>query len=470
MKKYLVCLFAAIFMAGSLLACAKTGESNSSKDDSKIQIVTTIFPEYDWVMNVLGDNPAGAEVTMIFDNGADLHSYQPSVDDVIKISSCDMFVYVGGESDEWIDDVLKEAENKDMVVINLLDVLGDSAKEEEVVEGMQAEHDHDHEDGDEHDHEDGEEHDHDHEEVEYDEHVWLSVKNAALYTDCIAKKLEEIDSENASVYRANADAYIAKLNDLDKKYSDVVSSSEYDTLVFGDRFPFRYLVDDYELNYYAAFVGCSTEKDASFDTIIFLSDKADELQVPAIMTIEGEDKKIAETIIENSESKNFEILTMDSMQSVTAEDVKSGITYLSIMEDNLSVLKKALSKKNDEALANDIEVTPEVDLTELSKIMVYSEVYNMVYYPDDFIGKTVKMRGLYSVYYDDQTQKFYFGCIIQDATACCAQGIEFELNDEYVFPDDYPEEGEEITVFGTFDTYREGDYRYCTLRDAQLIS
>ena len=205
MKKYLVCLFAAIFMAGSLLACAKTGESNSSKDDSKIQIVTTIFPEYDWVMNVLGDNPAGAEVTMIFDNGADLHSYQPSVDDVIKISSCDMFVYVGGESDEWIDDVLKEAENKDMVVINLLDVLGDSAKEEEVVEGMQADHDHDHEDGDEHDvdehdedhedgdedhedgdehdhedgdehdHEDGEEHDHDHEEVEYDEHVWLQL-------------------------------------------------------------------------------------------------------------------------------------------------------------------------------------------------------------------------------------------------------------------------------------------------------
>ena len=307
MKKYIICFIAAIFMAGSLLACAKTGEHVDPKDDSKIQIVTTIFPEYDWVMNVLGDNPANAEVTMIFDNGTDLHSYQPTVYDVLKISTCDMFIYVGGESDEWIEDVLKDAENKDMVVINLMDVLGDAAKEEELVEGMQEEeHEHgeEHEDGDDHD----DEHEHE-EEIEYDEHVWLSLKNAALFTDCISKKLQETDSKNASVYKSNSDAYIAKLNELDKRYSDTVSNADFNTLIFGDRFPFRYLVDDYNIDYYAAFVGCSTEKEASFDTIIFLSDKADELKVPVIMTIEGTDKKIAETVIENTQSKDIKILT-----------------------------------------------------------------------------------------------------------------------------------------------------------------
>jgi zinc transport system substrate-binding protein len=312
-------------------------------------------------MNILGSNPVGAEVTMLLDNGVDLHSYQPTADDILKISTCDMFIYVGGESDEWVEDALKEAVNKDMAVINLLDVLGDSGKEEEVVEGMQEEDEHDHDDGDEEEHEDGEheeeheeehedgdaeehEHEHEHEEgeVEYDEHVWLSLRNAATLTGYISKELQHIDEKNADIYEKNAEDYIVKLNALDKRYADAVSAASVKTLLFGDRFPFRYLTDDYGLTYYAAFVGCSAETEASFETITFLAEKVDELSLHAVMTIEGKDKRIAETIIQNTKSKDQQILTLDSMQSTTSKDVENGVSYLSVMENNLSVLKEAL--------------------------------------------------------------------------------------------------------------------------------
>lgn len=344
MNKRIFTLIAAMIMAGSLSACAVKQSSDTSSNDS-IQIVTTIFPEYDWVMNVLGDNPAGAEVTMLLDNGVDLHSYQPTAEDIMKISNCDMFVYVGGESDEWVEDALKEAVNKDMVVVDLLDVLGDAVKEEEVVEGMQEEeHEHEHEGEEAEEEHEHEEHEHEHEEgeVEYDEHVWLSLRNAATLTGCISDELQKIDADNAATYKKNADDYIAKLNDLDKQYSDAVSDAAQKTLLFGDRFPFRYLTDDYGLTYYAAFVGCSAETEASFETIMFLANKVDELSLPAVMTIEGNDHKIAETIVENTKTKDQMILTMDSMQSTTSEDVKGGTTYLSVMENNLSVMTEAL--------------------------------------------------------------------------------------------------------------------------------
>ncbi|MCR5002436.1 MAG: metal ABC transporter substrate-binding protein [Lachnospiraceae bacterium] len=351
MKKYLIIIISAIMMAGFLAACAQCtsdAASGTANEGDRLQIVTTIFPEYDWVMNILGSNPAGAEVTMLLDNGVDLHSYQPTADDILKISTCDMFIYVGGESDEWVEDALKEAVNKDMAVINLLDVLGDSVKEEEVVEGMQEEdeHEHDHDEEDEHEHDDGdeEEHEHEHEEgeTEYDEHVWLSLRNAVTLTGYISKELQRIDEKNADIYKKNADDYTAKLNALDKQYADTVSSASVKTLLFGDRFPFRYLTDDYGLTYYAAFVGCSAETEASFETITFLAEKEDELSLHAVMTIEGKDKKIAETIVQNTRGKDQQILTMDSMQSTTSKDVENGVSYLSVMENNLSVLREAL--------------------------------------------------------------------------------------------------------------------------------
>ena len=276
---------------------------------------------------ILGDKADRAEVTMLLDNGVDLHSYQPTADDIIKISDCDLFIYVGGESDGWVEDALKEATNKEMQVINLLDVLGEQVKEEEVVEGMEAE----------------EEESEDENEPEYDEHVWLSLKNAETLCNAITDALEEIDPANKDAYATNAASYLEKLAALDGEYQTVVDNAARKTVLFGDRFPFRYLVDDYGLSYYAAFAGCSAETEASFETISFLAGKVDELGLPCVLTIDDAQHKIAKTIVQNTAEKNQSILTLDSMQSTTSTDVANGTTYLSVMESNLDVLKQALN-------------------------------------------------------------------------------------------------------------------------------
>ena len=310
---------------------------------AKTKIVTTIFPEYDWVKEILGNNIKDAELTLLIGNGVDLHSYQPSIQDVAKISTADVFIYVGGESDGWVADALKNAKNKNMKVINLLEVLGDKVKEEEVIEGMQAEEEEEHEH---HDHEaEGHHHHHhssDEEEVEYDEHVWLSVRNAKILCTEITNALCDVDSKNAAAYKANFNAYAAKLDKLDSDFTAVVKNGKKNTLLFGDRFPFRYFVDDYGLKYYAAFVGCSAETEASFETIIFLANKVDELSLNNVCQIESGNGKIAKTIIQSSKKKNAKILTFDSMQSTTTKDIKKGTSYLSTMQKNLDVLKEAL--------------------------------------------------------------------------------------------------------------------------------
>jgi zinc transport system substrate-binding protein len=325
MKKILALLLCPVMMAVTMVGC-----NNESPDKriSKLQIVTTIFPETDWVNEILGDSKDNAEVTMLLDNGVDLHSYQPTADDIIKVSSCDMFIYVGGESDKWVEDALSESTNKDMVVINLLDVLDDAVKEEEVVEGMEGEEEEESEGAE--------------EEPEYDEHVWLSLKNTETLCDTIAQKLGSIDSDNKDKYDENAKAYIQKLSALDAEYQTAIDGAGKKTILFGDRFPFRYLADDYGLTYYAAFVGCSAETEASFETITFLAGKVDELGLSSVLTIEGTDHKIAETVVSNTKDKNQQILSLDSMQSTTSDDMKNGSTYLSIMEKNLDVLKEAL--------------------------------------------------------------------------------------------------------------------------------
>ena len=327
MKKITALLLALFMLVGALAGCGKQNDTNQT---DKLSIVTTIFTEYDWVREILGEKADNAEITMLLDNGVDLHSYQPTADDIVKISDCDLFIYVGGESDEWVEDALRNAANGNMKVINLLEVLGDSVKTEEIVEGMQEE---------EHEHEDAEEHEH---EEEADEHVWLSLKNAKMLVRVISKALQELDPDHKDIYAANADAYVKKLSALDAEYQTAVDAASNKTILFGDRFPFRYLVDDYGLRYYAAFVGCSAETEAGFETISFLAKRVDELKLPCVLTIEGAQHKIAETIVRNTTAKNQRVLTMDSMQSTTSKDVKNGTTYLSVMEKNLSVLKEAL--------------------------------------------------------------------------------------------------------------------------------
>lgn len=331
MKKIVNVVLAAFLAAGALCACDAKA-ATSSDADKKLNIVTTIYPEYDWVMNILGDKKDNAEVTLLLDNGVDLHSYQPSAEDIMKITSSDIFIYVGGESDEWVDDVLEQAGSSDIKVINLMEVMGDNAKEEELKEGMQGEE----EEEEEHDHE----HKHHHEEgeVEYDEHVWLSLKSAGSFCDAIETAIAAKDPDNKDTYEANLKTYKDKIDELDKKYEEAVASASNDTLIFADRFPFRYMTEDYSLDYYAAFIGCSAETEASFETISFLAEKVDELGLKNVIVIESSDKKIAETVIDTTKSKDQKILVLNSLQSADTE----GTSYLEAMETNLTVLKEAL--------------------------------------------------------------------------------------------------------------------------------
>lgn len=337
-----------------------TIEQNSIEkgNSNKISIVCTTFPQYDWVKNILGEEAERFNVTLLLDNGVDMHSYQPAVKDIATAGSSDLFIYVGGESDTWVEDALKEAKNKDLKAINLMETLDNFVKEEEVVEGMQEERKslgHSHEKSSKEKQEQTQKESHENsqeingqkeaadEEPEYDEHIWLSIRNAEIMVKNIEKAIEQFDSDNAKVYQNNAENYIKKLDTLDKQYANTIQNAKYKAILFGDRFPFRYMADDYDLKYYAAFAGCSAETMAGFETVTFLAKKADELRLPVILTIENSDGRIAEAVKSNTTKKNQKILAMNSLQSVTKEQLADGITYLQVMQENLSVLSEALN-------------------------------------------------------------------------------------------------------------------------------
>lgn len=337
-----------------------TIEQNSIEkgNSNKISIVCTTFPQYDWVKNILGEEAERFNVTLLLDNGVDMHSYQPAVKDIATAGSSNLFIYVGGESDTWVEDALKEAKNKDLKAINLMETLGNSVKEEEVVEGMQEEREslgHSHEKSSKEKQEQTQKESHENsqeingqkeaadEEPEYDEHIWLFIRNAEIMVKNIEKAIEQLDSDNAKVYQTNAENYIKKLDTLDKQYANTIQNAKYKAILFGDRFPFRYMADDYDLKYYAAFAGCSAETMAGFETVTFLAKKADELRLPVILTIENSDGRIAEAVKSNTTKKNQKILAMNSLQSVTKEQIADGITYLQVMQENLSVLSEALN-------------------------------------------------------------------------------------------------------------------------------
>ena len=310
MKKTIAILLSVIFVVLSVSSCA------TQKVSDKKRIVVTVFPEYDWVMNVIGDLSEEYEVNLLLKNGSDLHSYQPSTKDMASISSCDLFIYVGGESDFWVEKALENPMNKNRTVINLMKILGSRAIEEEGEEG---------------------------EAPEYDEHVWLSLKNAVLFSKHICTELSRIDDKNTKKYLENTANYLSRLTELDENYSKVVNESSFNTLIVADRFPFAYLCKDYNIQYYAAFDGCSADTEASFETVIFLAEKLDESGLNCVLKIESSDDSLPITIINNSKNKNRKILTLDSIQSVTMKDIESGTTYLSLMQSNLDILRDALN-------------------------------------------------------------------------------------------------------------------------------
>ena len=353
-------------MMAMLLLCTL---SVVSAEEKKLNIVATTFPLYDWTRAVLGDRVNQVNLSLLQESGVDLHNFQPTAQDFVKVSSADLLIYIGGSSDAWAEDAIREAQNKDMVALSMVEALGDSLKMAVSVEGMQeGDHHHDHDDhdhdkdhdhddhDDKHDHDDHDDHDdkhdhddhddkHDHDSHEHsheDEHVWLSLRNAQVLTGAIAEALAQKDPAHAETYRQNQAAYAKQLSALDKQYQQAVAQAGTNTLLFGDRFPFRYLTDDYGLSYYAAFSGCSAESEASFETIAFLAQKTDELKLPAVLSLDGSDGRIAKAVLNASRDAARPVLVLDAMQTVSKAMVEEGVTYLGIMEKNLDVLKTAL--------------------------------------------------------------------------------------------------------------------------------
>jgi zinc transport system substrate-binding protein len=295
------------------------GCDSQVKQQKRLSIVATTFPEYDWVKNIVG-NDSLFEITLL-EKGVDLHSFEPTPENILQISKADLFIYVGGESDEWVEKALENPQNPNRKVVNMMQVLGEKVKAEKIVEGMEEEHHH----------EEGE---------EMDEHVWLSLQNASILVRHIADSLVALSPEKKEMIVANANAYREKLEALDAEFAKVIVPGK--TILFGDRFPFRYLVDDYKISYYAAFVGCSAETEASFKTIAFLAKKVDELNLKTIFVLESRTHKIAETIRDNTKSKDQQILPLHSIQSISDLDLQNGVNYYVLMQQNLEVLKQAL--------------------------------------------------------------------------------------------------------------------------------
>ena len=323
MKKLIAAALAVLLILTCFAACGKTpaapdDSTAPANDKTKLNVVCSIFPPYDFVRAIAADR---VDLTLLLDSKTDLHSYAPTADDIMKISNADLFVNIGGESDDWAEDVVASAENENLRVVSLIDLV--TAVEEEALPGMQEEEE-------EHEEEEG---------PEYDEHVWTSLKNVIMIVPALTDTLCELDEANAAFYRANCSDYLERLTALEAEYAAAVGKAARKTLLFADRFPFRYLADDYGLTCYAAFSGCSAETEASFETMTMLVDTVKEQNLPFILMIDGSDGSVAESV---SRQSGAAVRVLNSCQSVSGDDIAAGVTYLSIMKDNLDVLKEVL--------------------------------------------------------------------------------------------------------------------------------
>ena len=323
-------------IAFTLPGCSSERPAN---DTGKLSIVCTAFPQYDWTRNILGEHAEQFQVTLLNHQGTDMHSFQPTAANMVSMANCDLFIHIGGYSEGWVAAALESAGNPDAPVLTLLDHV--DAREEEFTEGMEHNHDHEHEHENPEDSADAE-HDSHEAEAEMDEHMWLSLRCAQDACEAITEAICQLDPANAESYRANAQDYKDKLHQLDHQYEEAVTQTEHPVLLFADRFPFRYLTDDYGIEYVAAFPGCSAETEASFETILYLSEEMDAHQLNAAVILEGSKEDFARTVISNTSLEDPAIITLNSMQSVNQRHIDAGITYLSIMEENLNTLKKAL--------------------------------------------------------------------------------------------------------------------------------
>lgn len=339
MKKITVIVLSTILMISSILTgCTNTKNKEDDKNKTilkkdKLNIVTTLFPQYDFAKQIAGDK---GDVKLLLSPGQDSHSFEPTPEDIITIQNADVFIYNGGEAEAWIDKVIDSIDTKKVNTIKMMDYV--KAVKEEEVEGMEPEDEHDHEK--EALEQKGENNNQDHEdEEEYDEHIWTSPKNAIRMVEGIKDTLVKVNNVNSKDYNTNYEKYIKELEKLDKSLTDTVSKAKRKMLVFGDKFPFRYLVDDYGLTYRAAFNGCSTQTEPSIETVTYLINKVKENKIPAIYHIEMSNKKIAKTISEETGAK---VLLLHSAHNVTKEEFNKGITYIDIMNNNITNLKEGL--------------------------------------------------------------------------------------------------------------------------------
>lgn len=323
MKRIFSVFISMSFILAVLSGCGNTkteSESSSNTDTDKISIVATIFPQYDFARQVACDH---AEITMLLSPGAESHSYEPTPQDIIKIQNCDLFIYVGGENDTWVSSIV-DSMDKPIKTLKLMDCV--DVVEEETVEGMEAEEE--------------EKSGSDAEDIEYDEHVWTSPKNAVKIVRKIKEALCEIDSANADAYNANSQSYMEQLNELDSEFQSVVDHATNKTVVFGDRFPLRYFVDTYGLTYYAAFPGCSTDTEPSVSTIAFLIDKVKSENISTVFYIEFSNHQVADSIAEATGAKTA---LFQSCHNVSQADLDNGASYLSLMRQNVETLREALN-------------------------------------------------------------------------------------------------------------------------------
>ena len=334
-RKWIGILAVCGLLCGSLLAGCGTeraeGVSEEVQDDGRISVVTTIFPQYDFVRQIAGEN---VELKMLLKPGEETHSYEPTPQDIIAIQNSDIFIYVGGENNAWVEDILESMPEADMRTLKHMDCV--DTVEEEHVEGMQEQPGHSHEEEESHEDETEEEHS----VHEIDEHVWTSPVNASAIVDKIKELLVQADPENRQIYEENAEAYEAELAELDAEFRDVVDNAGRRLVVFGDRFPFRYFADEYGLDYYAAFPGCASDTEPSAATMAFLINKVKEEEIPAVLKMELSNENIANAI---AEATGTEVRTFYSCHNLTAEEFEDGETYLSMMQKNVETLKEVLN-------------------------------------------------------------------------------------------------------------------------------
>ena len=318
LKKIILVILLILIVIGATFAIFKSGK-NTKKDTNKIQVVVSNFASYDFLRAIIGDNN-NVELTFLLGPGKNSHSYEPTAQDLIAIQNADLFVYVGGEMEQWADKVLESLDNKNIKVICIADSV--ETIEEKEVDGAEEEEEEE-------------------EEGAFDEHIWTSPSNAIKMVSSLEKAMEEIDTNNAEKYKKNAENYIAQIKDVDSKIQQIVDNKVRDRLIFADKMPMQYFMDYYDLQVSAAFSGCSTETEPSAKTIAYLLEKVKTEKIPVVLYIELNPGRVANTIVREA-GNGCEAMQIQTLHNVSLDDFNNGETWVSLMTRNIEVLKKAL--------------------------------------------------------------------------------------------------------------------------------